>query len=239
MKQIILIFTLLFSSQAFANRIYLDNSFQKTSKSKAIYYREVKNTIDKNYFIKDYTITGTLIREGFFKDKKSRIKHGVIKEYYSWGNIAYISNYQNNILEGKRTSYYSSGEIKRIEYFDKGELISGECYDKKKNKIEFFPSILMPKFDSKEKDIEQFIAENIIYPLEAIQQQKEGTVLVTFKVKATGEVSNIQILKSSNILFNKAAKQLISKTNKKWQSGKYENVPSDVTMTLPLTFTLK
>lgn len=238
MKQFILLFTLLFSFESFANKIYLNNSFEKTSKNKAAYYREIKAS--NNLFeIKDYTITGTLIREGFFKDKSLRIKHGVIKEYYSWGNIAYISNYNNNILEGKRTSYYSSGEIKRIEFFNNGKLIKGECFDKENKKIEFFPSIQMPELESEEENIERFLAKNIIYPLEALQNQKEGTVLVNFKIKTTGEISNIQILKSSNLIFNKAAKKMIEKTNKKWSSGKYENVPSDITMTIPITFSLK
>ncbi|QZT38215.1 TonB family protein [Halosquirtibacter xylanolyticus] len=238
MRIFTLFITLLISSISFANRIYLNNDFKKTSKGKAAYYREISNSDNKAYHIKDYTITGVLIREGSFKDKQSKIKHGEIKEYYSWGNIAYISNYHDNILDGKRTSYYSTGEIKREEYFSQGELERGTCYDKAGKELKFFPSIEMPKFNHNGEDLETYLSKNLFYPSEAYQKGKEGEVLVSFKVRTTGEVSSVRILESSNILFNKAAKDLIKQTNHKWHMGRYENVPSDVTMTLPIVFSL-
>ncbi|MDC1106058.1 TonB family protein [Prolixibacteraceae bacterium] len=238
MKFFILFITLLASYVSFANRVYLNNDFKKTTKDKATYYREITSCKNKSYYITDYTITGILIREGRFKDKQSKIKHGLVKEYYSWGNIAYTSNYTNNILDGKRTSYYSTGEKKREEFFSEGELTEGTCYDKTGKELTFFPSIEMPIFNYNNQSLETFLSNNLFYPSEAYQRGKEGEVIVSFKIKTTGKVSNIKILKSSNILFNKAAKNLIKKTDLKWHTGRYENIPSDVTMTLPIVFSL-
>ncbi|QZE12932.1 TonB family protein [Halosquirtibacter laminarini] len=237
MKQIILYIFILMSLSGYANRVYLNSDFKKTTKAKASYYRDIE-TENKIFVIKDFSITGIKLREGLFKDKSAKIKHGKIKEYYSWGNIAYISHYENNSLQGKRQSYYATGELKREEEFQHGELISGKCFNKDGTETPFFPSLKMPTFDSNNESLSAFINRNIYYPTEAYQLGKEGRVLVSFKVDSDGKVSNIKILKSSNILFNKEAKEIIRKTNKRWQSGLYENIPSAITMTIPIDFTL-
>ena len=63
----------------------------------------------------------------------------------------------------------------------------------------------MPEFPGGNSALSQYVAQQLIYPIDAIEQGIEGMVVVRFTVDTKGKVRNPEILKSAHPLLDKAA----------------------------------
>lgn len=75
------------------------------------------------------------------------------------------------------------------------------------------------------------------YPEDARAAGQEGTVVVTLRVTRTGEPEDIRVQRSSSVVsLDVAAVSAISRW--RFEPGKRNGVPEDMTVSLPIRFTL-
>ncbi len=92
----------------------------------------------------------------------------------------------------------------------------------------------LPSFKYENMTAMEYIYKNLKWPNEFDGQ---GTVIVSFIVKKDGNVCNIKIEKSLCPECDKEVKRVID-SMPKWQHGKLNNRPVDVTLYLPILFRL-
>ena len=98
-------------------KIFLDSTWQKTSKANHKYYRIIKGyNSDKQeaYQIYDYYKSGVLEKEGKSKYKSIIYKEGQYTFYYENGNKKSISNFVNDARQGIEIKWYENGNKKEI-----------------------------------------------------------------------------------------------------------------------------
>jgi len=95
----------------------------------------------------------------------------------------------------------------------------------------------MPEFSGGMKKMYEFIRLNLRYPNEARRLGLEGTVVVTFVVDKTGQISDIKVIKDVGGGTAEEAIRVI-RSMKPWQPGRQNGQPASVRFTLPLRFSL-
>jgi antitoxin component YwqK of YwqJK toxin-antitoxin module len=106
--------------------IYLDSTWNKTSKKKQKYYRIVKDYyLEKDlYLIKDFYNTGVLQMEGMSKAKDDVLEEGEFIYYYENGNKKATTNYIKSLPNGKTSEWYENANKKlEGEYIQNEEII--------------------------------------------------------------------------------------------------------------------
>ncbi|MDR2962548.1 MAG: TonB family protein [Bacteroidales bacterium] len=101
-----------------------------------------------------------------------------------------------------------------------------------------FPAI-KAEFPGGEKVLMKWLAENTNYPVDALDANVQGLVVVEFVVRGDGNIDNVRIIKSVYPSLDKEAMRVV-KSMGKWKPAKSESgveVPSY--FTLPITFQLQ
>ena len=92
----------------------------------------------------------------------------------------------------------------------------------------------MPAFNG---NLNQWLAENIKYPSEAVKNKEQGYVVVQFIVSKEGEVMEPKIIRSVSPSLDKEALRVVS-SMPKWKPGKANGKPVAVHYMLPVSFKL-
>nr|MCU0329213.1 energy transducer TonB [Chitinophagales bacterium] len=95
----------------------------------------------------------------------------------------------------------------------------------------------MPVFPGGEQALIHYLKENLIYPQVAKEKKIEGTVVVEFRIKSTGEVSGVKVLESIGSGCDEEGIRLVENMPK-WKPGKQNGKPIAVYFTLPIEFKL-
>jgi protein TonB len=93
-------------------------------------------------------------------------------------------------------------------------------------------------FPGGNQNINSFIRENIVYPKEAIEQEIQGSVMVSFVINAEGDIEDVKISKSAGSILDQAAISVIKKMPK-WEPAMYQNKAVKTMYTLPVNFRLQ
>ena len=96
---------------------------------------------------------------------------------------------------------------------------------------------LKPEFKGGEKAMYKWIADNIRYPAEAIADGAQGRVVVEFRVTKTGTIEKVRVIRGRHPALDKEALRVV-KAMPKWNPGRNNGRPVNVTYTLPVTFRL-
>lgn len=96
----------------------------------------------------------------------------------------------------------------------------------------------MPEFPGGNSALLKFIGENLIYPVEAQNNNISGRVTLKFVVNPDGSVGRIEVLKSIDPLLDNEAIRVV-KTLPKFKPGKQGGVPVSVWFMLPVVFKLE
>lgn len=97
----------------------------------------------------------------------------------------------------------------------------------------------MPEFPDGQQAMMKFIAENIQYPVIAMENGIQGRVICQFVVEKDGRISDIQVVRTSgDASLDKEAVRVIS-SMPKWKPGRQSGKPVRVTYTLPVSFRLQ
>ena len=98
------------------------------------------------------------------------------KTYYKNGNLKFIKNYKNNILEGRARAYYKNGHLKTVTSFRNGKLhgMTTGYYNSGKLKAE------IPMYKGKTDGFEKIFYES--GQLQSITKYNNGVKIDTKKV---------------------------------------------------------
>jgi antitoxin component YwqK of YwqJK toxin-antitoxin module len=108
--------------------IYLDSTFQKCTETDHLYFRIIKDyKLERSsYSIYDFCKSGTLMMQGFSKDKDYLIKNGLFVYYCENGNKQLIANFVNDALEGQKSEWYENGNKKSTTNYLKGQNVGAD-----------------------------------------------------------------------------------------------------------------
>ena len=96
----------------------------------------------------------------------------------------------------------------------------------------------MPDFPGGMVECMKWLANNVKYPEEAIQNKKEGRVIVQFVVDKDGSIMDAKVVRSIDPLLDKEALRVIN-LMPKWKPGKNQGEAVRVRYTMPVMFRLK
>ena len=96
----------------------------------------------------------------------------------------------------------------------------------------------MPEFPGGMDAMMEFIASNVKYPQDAIDQGKGGRVLVSFVVEKDGYVSNPKVIKGVCESIDEEATRVI-RAMPRWYAGMKDGKPVRVSFTIPITFKIR
>jgi TonB family protein len=95
----------------------------------------------------------------------------------------------------------------------------------------------MPEYQGGHDALVKFLVANIQYPAVAKQKKVQGTVYVSFVVKADGVVTNVKIKRGIGNGCDEEAMRVV-KLMPKWVPGEQKGKPVDVQFVLPIQFKL-
>lgn len=171
-------------------------------------------------------------------DKIDTLAHGLMREWYSNGQLKHEQNFRLNKFDGTVKSYWLNGNLKRDDVYSNDTLMTGACYDSTGVKVDYFPFAEMPAFKGGDKKLFSFLANNVRYPVEAQKLGIEGRVLVQFVVGKDGKVTDAKIVKNANYYLDIEALRVVN-AMPNWIPGKLEGKSVRVKHTLPVNFRLR
>lgn len=95
-----------------------------------------------------------------------------------------------------------------------------------------------PEYPEGEQALYKFIKDNLKYPEDAKNQQKQGTVYVGFTIDAEGNIKKIELLRGVFKSLDEEAMRIIS-LMPKWKPGRNDGKAVDVRFQIPIEFKLK
>lgn len=96
---------------------------------------------------------------------------------------------------------------------------------------------VMPAFPGGEKALLEYIDQQLVYPLADQEAGIEGRVVLRFRITATGEITDIEVVHSLSPACDKEAIRIV-KNMPKWISGKMNGQAVDTFFSLPIRFHL-
>ena len=94
------------------------------------------------------------------------------------------------------------------------------------------------EFKGGEKEMNKWLMENINYPFLALEEGKQGKVVVKFIIRKSGEISNVELVNKVFYSLDKEAMRLIL-IMPNWIPAKKGKKPVSSFFTLPVSFILK
>ena len=95
----------------------------------------------------------------------------------------------------------------------------------------------MPEFKGGEKALLKYIADHVVYPEIAKENDIQGTVYVKFVINEKGKVTNVGLLRGVDPLLDKEAIKVIESLPD-WKPGKQSGKNVKVSMQVPIKFQL-
>ena len=96
---------------------------------------------------------------------------------------------------------------------------------------------VMPQFPGGAPKLMEYLSQNICYPKEAMEANKQGRVIATFVVEKDGSISNAKVVKSVYPLLDEEALRVVN-AMPNWEPGRQNGEPVAVKYTVPITFRL-
>jgi protein TonB len=97
----------------------------------------------------------------------------------------------------------------------------------------------MPAFKGGSEALKTFIFKHLVYPKDAIEADVQGTVYVRFVVRANGQLTNFEVMRSLLPSMSKAALDVVKLTAGDWTPGEQKGEKVDVYNTVAVKFSLK
>lgn len=94
-----------------------------------------------------------------------------------------------------------------------------------------------PAFPGGEAAMRKFLADNLIYPLQARRDDISGTVHVSFVVNTDGSIVDVKVIRGVSSGCSEEALRVV-KSMPKWKAGRHNGHAVRVKMTIPVKFVL-
>lgn len=195
---------------------------------------EYKNNILHGLFQEWYENGQSKSRQSLYEG----LFDGPMKTWKEDGTIQLEAQYSKGEKHGYFITYYNNGQIIRKDLYEHGTLIEGQCYNRDGTVTEYFPYIVLPRFNGGPPELKKFIEKNLKYPKAAERQEREAIIHVIFTVDETGQVKDPQILQGDREDFNTEALRLVSSLPP-WIPGMIDGTPGALQMTIQIEFRLR
>ncbi|HKR04259.1 MAG TPA: TonB family protein [Bacteroidia bacterium] len=221
-------------------KFFYDKEGNKTDSTNAFNYSiyHYDDSTKKAGTVIKYSSNGNMTSETHYSNIAGGKLEGIYKYYYETGELKSTGNYSAHGLEGNLITYYRDGKIKRKDNFKDGKFMDGNCYTSSGEDTVHFDYEIMPQFPGGEKELINFLSNNVKYPFGAKLNAIQGEVVVNFIINKTGEVEKVRIIKSVHPKLDKEALKVIHKMPG-WMPGFQDGEPISVQYNLPIRFTIK
>lgn len=172
--------------------------------------------------------------------KLETYKYGLEEgSFYTYANhkISSITEYKHGKKHGAFIKYWENGVIKRKEEYVDGMLQGGYCYGHNGQDTTYYPTMTLPRFPGGHKSVQEFLIENIIYPMEARKKGIEGKVTLSFDVDEVGKVIDIKVLKGRKELNEEAIR--VIKLLPDWIPGSIDGKNAKIKQVIAVNFKLR
>jgi TonB family protein len=95
----------------------------------------------------------------------------------------------------------------------------------------------VPEFAGGIEGFNQYIKNNLTYPVEARKNNKQGRVIISFIIECDGSVTNVRVERGIDSSLDEEAERVI-KASPKWKEGVQNGMPVRCAYTVPITFIL-
>lgn len=117
--------------------------------------------------------------------------------------------------------------------------VNGKADTNSKEELLIFTSIdQQPEFPGGQRELMRYLGTHLIYPSDAIDDDVQGQVLVSFTVCRDGSLCDAEIIRSVNASIDKEVLRIV-KTMPNWKPGKNKGETVKVRYRLPVTFKLE
>ena len=133
---------------------------------------------------------------------------------------------------------FSDSETDENDSFEQQEIVQVDQPEEQEEESTPFVIVEdMPEFKGGDKALLKYIAEHVVYPEMAKENDIQGTVYVGFVVNEKGKVTNVSVLRGVDPLLDKEAIKVIQGLPD-WKPGKQSGKNVKVRMQVPIKFQL-
>lgn len=251
----IILFTLLFSnSNAFGqDTTFFDKDWKKIdAKVAAAYFRIVKKEGEK-WKVNDYYISGKMQMSGYFRSLKDEKREGLFNYFRENGKPEKTMFYKNDSTRfiqkwndaGNPTLVNGSGEYRctnpngnaEFEMFKDSVLSYAYFIDKTSNDTIYRVATTIATPKNGFEGFYRYIANNLVYPVQARENDIQGKVYIGFVVKADGSVDNFKIHKGIGFGCEEEVIRLLQ-NYKDWQPATVNHKKVNQMLNIPVVFKL-
>jgi TonB family protein len=174
-----------------------------------------------NSWVKEFYDSGLLKEEYYLENG---IIDGILKSYYQNGELKDLITYSGGKQLQKKSFYYDPNYQAPLKDYKAGYVVDKE----RKTKSELF-ICNVEKCPVPVGGIKT-IQDNLVYPEHALRYGLEGTVTLTARVSAAGDVTNTKVLKGIGLGCDEAGEEAVKKTKFEPALNKGKIVEADVTL---------
>ena len=198
-----------------AQRSYLDEALEPSSRSKAAYYVEDKGTDAAGHLARIFTMDGVLKAEGHYADAELHIPDGTFTFYFPDGRVESSGDYEKGLKKGVWLRYDKWGR----------ELAEKVYETKTSENIVFTMAQTMPEYPGGEKAMVRYLRDKV--------GKTHGDVTASFVVEKDGLLSDVKIIGAED---QKLADELVDVIGNlpRFQAGMQDGQPVRVQMRVPL-----
>ncbi len=236
------------SSSNFKHTYYYKNG-KKSSEG----YKQNNRIYGKwSYWYKD----GKKMAERLFHKHKALAKKRIEPEMISYWNCdgiktidngtgSYIFKKDSVVIRGTYKDRKKHGTFvcfhnnvkKYEETYKRGKLKKGLSWDNKGKKYSYKQTLVNPRYPGGEKAMRRHIAENFIIPKYAYENDISGKIIVSFKIKENGVISDVNVVKKVCPPCDREAIRVV-KRMKRWKPGYSRGKKVRVNYLIPIQFNL-
>jgi TonB family protein len=170
------------------------------------------------------------------------------KSLVTGGNGYYVSydddfkyiNDEGGVKDGKRTGNWKGADhrprVTFTEVYEDNVLKSGQSTDSAGNKHTYTNRKISPGYKGGIPAFGSYLSRHIKYPKDAMENDIQGKVLLSFTIKKDGSLSDIRVIKPLYPSIDAEAVRILAST--KWQPGIYYGIPVSVKYNVPIVFAM-
>ena len=186
-----------------------------------------------------YNAAGKLLEITPYAHIVHRVKLGPRTTYYETGQLHTKDDYVGSKRNGEFVVYYPEGQVKRRETYLADERKSETCFAKDGSPVPYYPYEVMPVYEHGGQDeIVRAIQFNTHYPMQALRNQEQGRVFVSFTVNEVGKLENVRVVKGVSPSLDAETLAAVHKL-KPFTPALLDGEPVAVSFTVPITYAIR
>jgi protein TonB len=167
------------------------------------------------------------------------VKLGPQTNYYETGELLSKIDYVGNKRNGEFVVFYKDGKVKRREKYQNDIRTGAECFGPNGSPIAYFDYEVMPSYrNGGLQNMVAAIQKQVRYPADALRNQIQGKVFVSFAVNPAGELQDVKIVKGLSASLDAEVLRAVN-TLHGFTPGMQDGVPVTVSFTAPITFAIR